>query len=209
MVDYKIINGNEGEVFLEEVPDNRKETKGEEPELKELQLIKARKNTEDELIDADVIITYFIKKNGVRAPGYLQIKEYKDGKVVYYSINAISAISKSINNRLGLILSYLKVNKEDIYYYEIYKVIKSIVYGNYIINELYRNNYIIYLDPDSVGNFYYKLYKELIDGRLPKSEYLEITQIDKINPYTEKDLALFSNILDRLRQKLTIKTIQK
>jgi hypothetical protein len=87
-------------------------------------------------------------------------------------------------------------------------VIKSIVYGNYVINELYKNNYVIYIDPESVGNFYYKIYRNLVYGGLPKEEYLEVTQIDKISPYSEKELSLYSNILDRLRQKMVIKTIK-
>ncbi len=102
---------------------------------------------------------------------------------------------------MGPILSYLNIKKDDIYYYEIYKVIKSVVYGNYIINELYKNNYIIYIDPESVGDLYYKIYRNLIYGSLPKVEYLEVTQINKINPYTEKELSLYSNIVDRLKQK--------
>ncbi len=84
MVDYKIISEKDGEVFLEEIPDDNKGIKEPEPELKELTLIKAKKNTEEENIDADVVITYFVKKNGARAPGYLEIKEYKNGKVVYH-----------------------------------------------------------------------------------------------------------------------------
>ena len=207
MADYRIIEHGD-EAYLEELPDNKNEIKEPEPETKELTLIKARKNTEEENIDADVIITYFIKKNGARTPGYLEIKEYKNGKTVEYSINAVSAISKTVNSRLSPILSYLGINKNDIYYYEIYKVIKSIIYGNYVIEELYRNNYIIYVDPESVGNFYYKIYRNLAYGGLPKEEYLEITQIDKISPYSEKDLTLYSNIADKIRQKLTIKTIK-
>jgi len=208
-MDYKIIEEKDGEVFLEKLPDDKNEMKEPEPETKELTLIKARKNSEEEDIDADVIITYFVKKNGARAPGYLQVKEYKDGKIVYYSINAISAISRTVNNRLGPILSYLNIKKGDTYYYEIYKVIKSIVYGNYVISELYKNNYIIYIDPESVGDFYYKIYRNLVYGDLPKEEYLEITQINKISPYTEKEIPLYSNIVDRLRQKMVIKTIKK
>jgi len=207
-MDYKIVGEKDGEVFLEEVPDDKKEIKEPEPELKELTLIKARKNTEEENIDADVIITYFVKKNGARAPGYLEVKEYKDGKVIYYSINAISAISRTVNNRLGPILSHLNIKKGDTYYYEIYKVIKSVVYGNYIINELYKNGYIIFIDPESVGDFYYTIYRNLAYGDLPKGEYLEITQINKISPYTEKELSLYSNIVDRLRQKIKIKAIK-
>jgi len=207
MADYKIIQHGD-EVYLEELPDDKNEMKEPEPELKELTLIKARKNSEEENIDADVIITYFVKKNGAKAPGYIEVKEYKDGKTAYYSVNAISAISKTVNSRLGPILGYLKVNREDAYYYEIYKVIKSVVYGNYIINELYKNGYTIFIDPESVGNFYYKIYKNLAYGGLPKEEYLEITQINKIDPYTEKDLTLYSNIIDRLRQKMVIRTIK-
>jgi len=209
MVDYKIVGEKDGEVFLEELPDNKNEIKEPEPELKELTLIKARKNTEEENIDADVIITYFVKKNGARAPGYLEVKEYKNGKVVHYSINAVSAISRTVNSRLGPILSYLNVNKDDTYYYEIYKVIKSVVYGNYIINELYKNGYTIFIDPESVGEFYYKIYRNLSYGDLSKEEYLAITQINKIDPYTEKDLTLYSNILDRIRQKTEVKAIKK
>jgi len=208
MVDYKIIQHGD-EAYLEEIKDDKEEIKEPEPELKELTLIKARKNTEEENIDADVIITYFVKKNGARAPGYLEVREYKDGKIVHYSINAISAITRTVNNRLGPILSYLNIKKEDIYYYKIYKVIKSVVYGNYIINELYKNGYTIFIDPESVGNFYYKIYRNLIYGDLPKEEYLEITQINKINPYTEKDLTLYSNIVDRLRQKIEVKSIKR
>jgi len=110
---------------------------------------------------------------------------------------------------LGPILSYLNVNKDDTYYYEIYKVIKSVVYGNYIINELYKNGYTIFIDPESVGEFYYKIYRNLSYGDLSKEEYLVITQINKIDPYTEKDLTLYSNIMDRLRQKMEIKAIKK
>jgi len=208
-MDYKIIGEKDGEIFLEEIPDDKDEIKEPEPELKELQLIKARKNIEEENIEADIVITYFVKKNGARAPGYLEIKEYKNGKTVYYSINAVSAISKTVNNRLSPILGYLGINKEDIYYYEIYKVTKSVVYGNYIINELYKNGYTISIDPESVGNFYYKLYRNLIYGDLPKDQYLEITQINKIDPYVEKNLTLFSNIIDRLRQKTEIKAIKR
>jgi hypothetical protein len=114
-----------------------------------------------------------------------------------------------VNNRVSVILSYLRINRGSDYYYEAYKIIKSIVYGNYIIMELYKNGYTIYIDPESVGDLYYKLYKELIYGKLTKEEYLSITQIDKISPYSEKDLALYSNIVDRLRQKLTIKAIKR
>jgi len=208
-MDYKIVGEKDGEVFLEEIPDNKNEIKDPEPETKELTLIKARKNTEEENIDADVIITYFVKKNGARAPGYLEVKEYKDGKTVYYSINAVSAVSKTVNNRLSPILGYLNIKKGDTYYYEIYKVIKSIIYGNYIVEELSRNNYIIHIDPESVGNFYYKIYKNLVYGDLPEEEYLGITQINKIDPYTEKDLTLYSNIVDRIRQKMGVKAIKR
>jgi len=208
-MDYKIVEEKDGEAFLEELPDDKNEIKEPEPETKELTLIKARKNTEEENIDADVIVTYFIKKNGARTPGYLEVREYKDGKIVYYSINAISAIVRTVNNRLGPILSYLNIKKEDIYYYKIYKVIKSVVYGNYIINELYKNGYTIFIDPESVGDFYYKIYRNLVYGDLPKEQYLEVTQINKINPYTEKEIPLYSNIIDRLRQKIVVKSIKR
>jgi hypothetical protein len=209
MVDYKILEHGD-EIYLEEINDNEKETKQEEPETKELTLIKSKKDDGEDQIEADVIVTYFFNKRGAKVPGYLEIKEYtKDGKVVYYSINAIIAISKSVNRRLGPILSHLGISKECNYYNEIYKIIKSIIYGDYIITELYKNNYIIYIDPDSVGDFYYTIYKELLYGKLPKEEYIEVTQINKINPYVGKDLTLYSNIVDRLKQKMEIKAIKR
>ena len=206
-MDYKIIEHGD-EVYLEEIDNNEKETEQKEPETKELMLIKARKGV-DEIIEADVVVSFYIRKDGVRVPGYLQIKEYKDGKIIYYSINTIGAITKSVNNRVTPILAHFGINKEEKCYYEIYRVIKSVIYGDYIIQELYKNGYIIYLDPESIGNFYYILYKELIGGKSPKDEYLKITQIDKINPYNEKDLTLFSNIIDRIRQKIEVKAIKR
>jgi hypothetical protein len=118
-------------------------------------------------------------------------------------------IGRIVNSQVGLILNYLNVNKECEYYYEAYKIIKSIVYGNYIINELYKSGYIIYVDPESVGNFYYILYKEISHGNLTKDEYLEITHINIIDPYAERDLTLYSNIVDRLRQKMEVKVIKR
>ncbi len=60
-----------------------------------------------------------------------------------------------------------------------------------------------------MGNFYYILYKELAHGELTKDVYLEITHINIIDPYTEKDLSLYSNIVDRLRQKIEVKAIKR
>jgi len=207
MVDYKIIQHGD-EVYLEEIKDDKKEIKQKEPETKELALIKAKKSEETQ--DAKVFISYIIEKDGKKTPHDVQIKEYrKDGLVVYQTLETINSIGRIVNNRIGPILSYLKINKECEYYYEAYRIIKSIVYGNYIINELYKNGYTIYVDPESVGDYYYTIYKELVYGKLSKDVYLEITQINNINPYTEKDLSLFSNILDCLRQKIGIKAIKR
>jgi hypothetical protein len=143
-------------------------------------------------------------------PNDVQIKEYrKDGLIVYQTLETITTIGRNVNNRIGPILNYLKVNKECDYYYETYKIIKSIIYGNYIIAELYKNGYIVYGDPESLGNYYYAIYKELIHGELSKEQYLEITHINIIDPYTKKDLTLFSNIVDRIKQKIEIKAIKR
>ena len=74
---------------------------------------------------------------------------------------------------------------------------------------MYKNGYIIYNDPTNLGNYYYTIYKELVDGKLSKDQYLEITHINIIDPYTKKDLTLFSNIVDRLRQKIEVKEIKR
>jgi len=208
MVDYEIIEEKEGEAFLKEIPDDKKETEQKEPETKELTLIKAKKGEETQ--DAEVFITYIEITGKKKEPHTLDIKEFrKDGLVVNQTIQTILTISKNVNNRLSVILSYLGVNKNCEYYYESYRVIRSIIYGNYIIMELYKNGYIVYSNPESLGNFYYTIYKELAGGKLSKDEYLEITHIDIIDPYTEKDFSLFSNIVDRLRQKIEIKVIKR
>jgi len=208
MVDYEIIEEKNGEVYLKEIPDNKKETKQKEPETKELILIKAKKG--EEIQDAEVFITYIIEKDGKKTPHDVQIKEYrKDGLIVCQTLETINSIGRIVNNRIGPILSYLKINKECEYYYEAYRIIKSIIYGNYIIAELYKNGYIVYSDPASLGNYYYTIYKELTYGKLSKDQYLEITHINIIDPYTEKDLSLFSNIVDKLRQKIEVKAIKK
>jgi len=207
MVDYKIIQHGD-EVYLEEIKDDKKETKQKEPETKELTLIKAKKGEETQ--DAEVFISYIIEKDGKKMLNDIQIKEYrKDGLIVYSTLETIITIGRNVNSQVGLILSYLNVNKECAYYYEAYKIIKSIVYGNYIINELYKNGYTVYVDPESVGDYYYIIYKELVYGKLSKNEYLEITHINIIDPYTEKDLTLYSNIVDRIRQKIEIRTIKR
>ena len=207
-MDYEIIEEKNGEVYLKEIPDNNKETKEKEPETKELILIKAKKG--EEILDAEVFITYIIEKDGKKTPHDVQIREYrKDGLIIYQTLETITTIGRIVNSQVGLILSYLKINKERDYYYETYKIIKSIVYGNYIINELYKNGYTIYVDPESVGNFYYILYRELARGELAKDQYLEITHINIIDPYAERDLTLYSNIVDRLRQKIEIKAIKR
>ena len=206
-MDYEIIEHGD-EVYLREINDNKKETKQKEPEAKELTLIKAKKGEETQ--DAEVFITYIIEKDGKKMPNDIQIKEYrKDGLIIYQTLETITTIGRNVNSQVGLILSYLNVNKECEYYYEAYKIIKSIVYGNYIINELYKNGYTIYVDPESVGDYYYTIYKELVYGKLSKDQYLEITHINIIDPYTEKDLELFSNIVDKIRQKIETRTIKK
>ena len=206
-MDYEIIEEKNGEVYLREIPDNKKETKQKEPEAKELTLIKVRKREETQ--DAEVFISYIKAKDGKQMPNDIQIKELrKDGLIVYQTLETTKTIGRIVNSQVGLILSYLKINKECEYYYEAYKIIKSIVYGNYIIEELHKNGYIIYGDPESVGNFYYILYKELAHGELAKDQYLDITHINIIDPYMEKDLTLYSNIVDRLRQKIKIKAIK-
>jgi len=206
-MDYEIIEEKDGEVYLKEIPDNNKETKQKEPETKELTLIKVRKGEETQ--DAEVFISYIKEKDGKQMPNDIQIKELrKDGLIVYQTLETINSIGRIVNNRIGPILSYLKINKECEYYYDAYRIIKSIIYGNYIIAELYKNGYIVYSDPTSLGNFYYTIYKELIYGKLSKDEYLEITHINIIDPYTEKDLSLFSNIVDKLRQKIEVKVIK-
>jgi len=205
MVDYRIIEKGD-QVFLEEIDDNEKEIKQKEPETKELTLIKAKKD--EELDNIEVIITY-IQWGNRKTPHAIEIKEYrKDGLIVYSKLETINSIGRIVNNRLSIILNYLGVNKECKHYYESYRIIKSLLYGNYIIMALYGNGYIIYRDPESLGNFYYTIYKELIGGKLSKKEYLEITHVNIIDPYTEKDLALFSNIVDRIKQKVEIKTIK-
>jgi len=207
MVDYKIIQ-HSNEVFLEEIKDNEKEIKQKEPETKELTLIKVRKG--EEIQDAEVFITYIKEKDGKQIPNDIQIKEYrKDGLIIYQTIETIKSISRIVNSRLSTILSHLGVNKEYKYYSEAYRIIRSIIYGNYIITALYKNGYIVYNDPESLGNFYYTLYKELSYGKLSKEEYLEITHINIIDPYTEKDFELFSNIVDKLRQKIEVKAIKR
>ncbi len=207
-MDYEIMEEKNGEVYLKEIKDNKRETKQKEPETKELTLIRAKKGEETQ--DAEVFITYIKEKDGKKTPNDVQIREYrKDGLVVYQTLETINSIGRVINSRIGPILGYLKVNKECEYYYETYKIIKSIIYGNYIITELYKNGYIVYSDPISLGNFYYTIYKELIHGELSKEQYLDITHINIIDPYTEKDLSLYSNIVDRLRQKIVIRTIKR
>jgi len=207
-MDYEIIEEKSGEVYLKEIDDNKKETKQKKPETKELTLIKVRKSEETQ--DAEVFISYIIEKDGKKMPNDVQIKELrKDGLIVYQTLETTKTIGRIVNNRIGPILSYLKVNKECEYYYDAYKIIKSIIYGNYIIAELYKNGYVVYSDPTSLGNYYYTIYKELIYGKLSKDQYLEITHINIIDPYTEKDLTLFSNIVDKLRQKVEIKAIKR
>ena len=207
MVDYKIIQHGD-EVYLEEIKDDKKEIKQREPEIKELALIKAKKSEETQ--DAEVFITYIIEKDGKQMPNNIQIKEYrKDGLIVYSTLETIITIGRNVNSQVGLILSYLNVNRECEYYYEAYRIIKSIVYGNYIINELYKNGYTIHIDPESVGNFYYTIYKELTYGKLSKDQYLEITHINIIDPYAERDLTLYSNIVDRIKQKTEVKVIKR
>ena len=207
-MDYEIIEEKNGEVYLEEIPDNKKETKEKKPEAKELTLIKAKKGEETQ--DIEVFISYIREKDGKKSPNDIQIKEYrKDGLIVYQTIETIKSIGRIVNSRIGPILSYLNVNKECKYYYEAYRIIKSIIYGNYIINELYKNGYIVYGDPTSLGNYYYTIYKELVYGKLSKDEYLNITHINIIDPYAEKDLSLFSNIVDKLRQKIGVKAIKR
>ena len=206
MVNYEIIEHGD-EAYLIEIPDNEKEIKEKEPETKELTLIKAKKG--EEFDNIDVIITY-MQLNNKKIPHAIEIKEYrKNGQIVYSTLETIKTISRHVNRELSTILNYLGINKESENYYETYKVIKSIIYGNYIIIALYKNGYIVYNDPENLGNFYYTLYKELIHGKLSKDEYLEITHINIIDPYVEKDFALFSNIIDRLRQKLIIKAIKR
>ena len=177
-------------------------------ETKELTLIKAKKSEETQ--DVEVFISYIKEKDGKEMPNDIQIKELrKNGLAIYQTLETIITIGRNVNSQVGLILSYLNVNKEYEYYYEAYRIIKSIVYGNYIIAELYKNGYTIHLDPESVGNFYYILYRELAHGELTKDQYLEITHINIIDPYAEKDLSLFSNIVDRLRQKIEVKAIKR
>ena len=207
MVDYKIIQHGD-EVYLEEIKDDKEEIKEKEPETKEVTLIKAKKGEETQ--DIEVFISYIREKDGKKSPNDIQIREYrKDGLIIYQTIETITTIGRNVNNRIGPILSYLKINKECEYYYEAYRIIRSIVYGNYIIVELYKNGYIIYSDPESLGNYYYTIYKELVYGKLSKDEYLNITHINIIDPYAEKDLSLFSNIVDKLRQKMEIKEIKR
>ena len=207
-MDYEIVEEKSGEVYLKEIPDNKEEIKQKEPETKELTLIKAKKDEETQ--DVEVFISYIIEKDGKRMPNDIQIKELrKDGLIVYQTLETAKTIGRIVNNRVGLILSYLKINEKCEYYYDAYKIIKSIVYGNYIIAELYKNGYIIYNDPTSLGNYYYTIYKELVYGKLSKDQYLEITHINIIDPYTEKDLTLFSNIVDKLKQKREIKAIKR
>jgi hypothetical protein len=208
MVDYEIIEEKNGEVYLKEINNNEKEIKQKEPETKELTLIKAKKVGEPQ--DAEVFIEYIVEKDGKKMPHDIQIKEYrKDGLVIYSTLETINSIGRIVNSRIGPILSYLNVNKECKYYYEAYKIIKSIIYGNYIIAELYKNGYIVYSDPISLGDYYYTIYKELTYGKLSKDQYLEITHINIIDPYVEKDLSLFSNIVDKIRQKMEIKAIKR
>jgi len=207
MVDYKVIKHGD-EIYLEEIKDDKDKIKQKEPETKELTLIKAKKD--EEIQDTEVFISYIKEKDEKEMPINIQIKEYrKDGLIVYQTLETINSIGRIVNNRIGPILSYLKINKECEYYYEAYKIIKSIVYGNYIINELYKNGYTIYVDPESVGDYYYTIYKELVYGKLSKDQYLEITHINIIDPYTEKDLSLYSNMVDRIKQKIEIKAIKK
>jgi len=207
MVDYKVIKHGD-EIYLEEIKDDKDKIKQREPETEELTLIKAKKD--EEIQDTEVFISYIKEKDEKEMPINIQIKEYgKDGLIVYQTLETIITIGRNVNSQVGLILSYLNVNKECEYYYEAYKIIKSIVYGNYIINELYKNGYTIYVDPESVGDYYYTIYKELVYGKLSKDQYLEITHINIIDPYTEKDLELFSNIVDKIRQKIETRTIKK
>jgi len=207
-MDYEIIEEKNGEVYLKEIPDNKKETKQREPETKELTLIKARKSEETQ--DAEVFISYIKAKDGKKLPSDIQIREYrKDGLIVYQTLETTTTIGRIVNSQVGLILSYLNVNKNCDYYFEAYRIIKSIVYGNYIINELYKNGYTIHIDPESLGNFYYTIYKELAHGELTKEQYLDITHINIIDPYVEKDISLYSNIVDKIRQKIEIKAIKR
>jgi len=207
MVDYKVIKHGD-EIYLEEIKDDKDKIKQREPETKELTLIKAKKD--EEIQDTEVFISYIKEKDEKEMPINIQIKEYrKDGLIVYQTLETIITVGRNVNSQVGLILSYLNVNKECEYYYEAYKIIKSIVYGNYIINELYKNGYTIYVDPESVGDYYYTIYKELVYGKLSKDQYLEITHINIIDPYTEKDLSLYSNMVDRIKQKIEIKAIKK
>jgi len=206
-MDYKIIQHGD-EVYLEEIKDYKEEMKEKEPETKELTLIKAKKGEETQ--DTEVFISYMKEKDGKQMPNDIQIKELrKDGLVVYSTLETIKTVGRNVNSQVGLILSYLNVNKECEYYYEAYGIIKSIVYGNYIINELYKNGYTIYVDPESVGDYYYTIYKELTHGELAKEEYLNITHINIIDPYAERDLTLYSNIVDKIRQKIEVKVIKK
>ena len=55
-MDYEIIEEKNGEVYLREIDNNRKETKQKEPETKELTLIKVKKG--EEIQDAEVFISY-------------------------------------------------------------------------------------------------------------------------------------------------------
>jgi len=206
-MDYKIIEKRD-QVFLEEINNNEKETKQKEPEIKELTLIKAKRGEETQ--DVVVFISYIKEKDGKKVPNDIQIKEYKkDGLIVYSTLETITTVGRNVNSSIVPILSYLNVNREYEYYYETYRIIKSIIYGNYIIMELYKNGYIVYGDPESLGNYYYTIYKELTYGKLSKDEYLNITHINIIDPYTEKDLTLFSNIVDRIKQKIEIKAIKR
>jgi len=206
-MDYEIIEHGD-EIYLREIDDNKKETKQKEPETKELTLIKVKKGEETQ--DAEVFISYIKERDGKKMPNDIQIKELrKDGLIVYSTLETTKTIGRIVNGQVGLILSYLNVNKNCDYYFEAYRIIKSIVYGNYIINELYKNGYIIQIDPESVGNFYYILYKEISHGDLSKDKYLEITHINIIDPYAERDLTLYSNIVDRLKQKIEVKAIKR
>jgi|GEM_PF-3436294 len=208
MIDYEIIEEKDGEVYLKEMDENKKEIKQQNPETEELILIKAKKD--EEIENVEVFILYIKERDGKRMPNNVQIKEYrKDGLIIYQTLETIKSISKNVNRELSAILSHLEVNRECEYYFEAYRTIKSIIYGNYIIRELYKNGFIIDSNPESLGNFYYTIYKELSYGKLSKKEYLEITHINIIDPYAEKDFELFSNIVDKLRQKIEIKAIKR
>ncbi len=125
-MDYEIMEEKNGEVYLKEIKDNKKETKQKEPETKELTLIRAKKGEETQ--DAEVFITYIKEKDGKKVPNDIQIREYrKDGLVVYQTLETINSIGRVVNSRIGPILGYLKVNKECEYYFEAYKIIKSII----------------------------------------------------------------------------------